>query len=179
MLSENFAGVLNERYIIHHIQHISSRSYEQVVADFERLVPPIAPNAIIEVVKTTKDQADFEQRIHELEGKSGLMAIVKLDHSAWLPRMNINGKKLRMYLIGNPLVAAVLFNIDLRIAEYAPVRLLIYENTTDGTVRLTYDLPSSVFANWKDENITAIAKKLEAKIQDVCQQVAGTFVRPS
>ena len=93
--------------------------------------------------------------------------------------MNINGKKLRMYLIGNPLVAATLFSIDLRTAENAPVRFLIYENTTDRKVRLAYDLPSSVFAHLRNENVTAIAKKLDAKIQDVCEYVAGTFVQQS
>jgi len=176
MLSDNILQ-MGEQYVIRHIEHISSHSFDQVVVDFEALVGSVEDGAFQRFAATAHDQEDFEKRVREHEGKSGFMKFLLVDHGAWLPHMGINGKKARMYTIGNPLIAETMIKHDLRVGLNVPVRLLIYENSNDGTVRLAYDLPSSLMSRLKNEDVTTAAKKLDAKLQDLCERVAGASAR--
>ncbi len=78
-----------------------------------------------------------------------------------------------MYTIGNPLIAQTMLKHDLRVGLNVPVRLMIYENNTDGTVRLAYDQPSSLMSRLKNEDVTTAAKKLDAKLHELCERAAG------
>jgi uncharacterized protein (DUF302 family) len=162
-----------QQYVVHHIEHISSHSFDQVVADFEALVGSVKDGAFQKLAATASNQEDFEKRVREHEGKSGFMQFLIIDHGAWLPLVGINGKKVRMYTIGNPLIAQTMLKHDLRVGLNVPVRLMIYENNTDGTVRLAYDQPSSLMSRLKNEDVTTAAKKLDAKLHELCERAAG------
>ncbi len=92
---------------------------------------------------------------------------------AWLPHVGINGKKARIDTIGNPLIAQTMLKHDLRVGLNVSVRLLIYENSADITARLAYDLPSSLMSRLKNEDVTTAARKLDTKLQDLCERAAG------
>jgi uncharacterized protein (DUF302 family) len=178
MISDNMLKTSEQdQYVVHHNEYISLHSFNQVVADFEALVGSVEDGAFQRLTATTNDEKDFERRVHEHEGRSGFMQFLLVDHGAWLPHVDINGKKARMYTIGNPLIAATMLKYDLRVGLNVPVRLLIYENSTDGTVRLSYDLPSSLMSRLKNENVTKAARKLDAKLQDLCERAAGISVQ--
>jgi uncharacterized protein (DUF302 family) len=173
LLSDNVLKMNEQQYVVHHIEHFSSHSFDQVVADFEALVGSVEDGAFQRLAAAANNQEDFQKRVHEHEGKSGFMKFLLADHGAWLPHVGINGKKARMYTIGNPLIAETMIKHDLRVGLNVPVRLFIYENSTDGTVRLAYDLPSSLMSRLKNEDVTIAAKKLDAKLQDLCERAAG------
>jgi uncharacterized protein (DUF302 family) len=174
ILSDNiFKMSEQQQYVVDHIEHISSHSFDQVISDFEALVGSVENGGFQRLAAAASDQKDFEKRVKEHEGKSGFMQFLLIDHGAWLPHMGINGKKARMYTIGNPLIAETMLKHDLRVGLNVPVRLMIYENSTDGTVRLAYDLPSSLMSRLKNEDVTTAAKKLDAKLQDLCKRAAG------
>jgi hypothetical protein len=73
------------------------------------------------------------------------MRFLTIDHGAWLARTGL-GAKARMYTIGNPLIAWTMIKHDLGVGLNVPVRLMIYEDAGSGTVRLAYDLPSSLMS---------------------------------
>ncbi len=174
MLSDNIRKTSKqEQYVVHHIEYISLHSFNQVVAVFETLVGSVEDGAFQRLTATANDEKDFERRVHQHEGKSGFMQFLLVDHGAWLPHVGINGKKARMYTIGNPLIAATMLKYDLSVGLNVPVRLLIYENSTDGTVRLSYDLPSSLMSRLKNENVTTAARNLDAKLQNLCERAAS------
>jgi uncharacterized protein (DUF302 family) len=174
VLSDNIRKMSEQQqYVVHHIEHISSHTFDQVVADFEALVGHVEDGAFHRLAATANNQEDFKRGVHEHEGKSGFMQFLLVDHGAWLPHVGINGKKARMYTIGNPLIAETMLKHDLRVGLNVPVRLLIYENSTDGTVRLAYDLPSSLMSRLKNEDVTTAARKLDAKLQDLCERATG------
>jgi uncharacterized protein (DUF302 family) len=174
LLSDNTLKMSEQQqYVVHHIEHISSHSFDQVVANFEALVGSVEDGAFQRLAETANDQGDFERRVHEQEGKSGFMKFLVTDHGAWLPHMGINGKKARMYTIGNPLIATTMLKYDLRVGLNVPPRLLIYENSTDSTVRLAYDVPSSLMSRLKNEDVTTAARKLDAKLHNLCERAAG------
>jgi uncharacterized protein (DUF302 family) len=178
VLSDNLLKMSDQQqYVVNHIEHISSHSFDQVVADFEALIGSIKDGAFQGLATAANGQEDFERRVRKHEGKSGFMQFFLADHGAWLPHMGINGKKARMYTIGNPLIAETMLRHDVRVGLNVPVRLLIYENSTDGTVRLAYDLPSSLMSRLKNEDVTTAAKKLDLKLQNLSERAAGVSAR--
>ncbi len=92
-------------YVVQHIEYISSHSFEQVVADFEALVGSVENGSLKLLITTAKNLEDFENGVHKLEGESGFLQFLVINHGAYLPFFGITGKKLKMYTIGNPLVA--------------------------------------------------------------------------
>jgi len=178
MLLDNILKMSEQQqYVVQHIEHISSHSFDQVVVDFEALVGCVENGAFQKLAEAANDQEDFKTRVRQHEGKSGFMQFLLVDHGAWLPHVGISGKKARMYTIGNPLIAETMLKYDVRVGLNVPVRLLIYENSTDGTVRLAYDLPSSLMSRLNNEDVTTAAKKLDAKLQELCENVAGGSTR--
>ena len=168
-----------QQYVVQHIEHISSHSFDQVIADFEALIGNVGNGTFQQATTAANDEQDFRRRIREFEGESGFMKFLTIDHGAWLPRVGIDGKKALMYTIGNPLIAETMLQHDIRVGLNVPVRLLIYENNADGTVRLSYDLPSSLMSRLMNEDVTIAAKKLDAKLHSLCQRAAGVSTQQS
>ena len=100
------------------------------------------------------------------------MRFLTVDHGAWLKHIGLSAKA-KMYTVGNPLVAATMIKFDLEVGLNVPVRLLIYEHTATGTVRLAYDLPSSLMSRLHNENVAAAARKLDIKLIALAERAAG------
>ncbi|MEJ1978350.1 MAG: DUF302 domain-containing protein [Acetobacteraceae bacterium] len=100
------------------------------------------------------------------------MRFLTVDHGAWLIHIGMTAKA-RMYTIGNPLIARTMIEHDLRAGLNVPVRLMIYEDAASGTVRLAYDVPSSLMSRLHNDNVKAAAKKLDAKLEALAERVTG------
>src|SRR5882757_8362662 len=121
-------------FTVHHNEHVSSRSFEEV-----------------------------ESQVRSREGTSGFMRFLTVDHGAWMARVGLKAKA-RMYTIGNPLIARTMLEHDIAAGLNVPVRLMIYEEPATRTTRVTYDLPSSLMSGLKNDKVTAAAKKLDARL---------------
>jgi uncharacterized protein (DUF302 family) len=55
-----------------------------------------------------------------------------------------------------------------------PTRLLIYEDIASGTTRLAYDLPSSLMSLLGNDEVTAAAKKVDAKLIALAVHATGS-----
>ena len=148
---------------VHHNEHVSSRSFEEVVSAFESAVGSVENSGFPEQLASTKSAEEFESRVKSREGKSGFMRFLTVDHGAWLARIGLNARA-RMYTIGNPLIARTMLEHDIAAGLNVPVRLMIYEDAVSRTTRLTYDLPSSLMSELQNEKVAAAAKKLDAKL---------------
>jgi uncharacterized protein (DUF302 family) len=148
---------------VHHNEHVSSRSFEEVVSAFESAVGSVENSGFPELLASTKSAEEFESRVKSREGKSGFMRFLTVDHGTWLARIGLNAKA-RMYTIGNPLIARTMLEHDIAAGLNVPVRLMIYEDALSRTTRLIYDLPSSLMSGLKNEKVAAAAKKLDAKL---------------
>jgi uncharacterized protein (DUF302 family) len=146
-----------------HNEHVSSRSFEEVVSAFESAVGSVEDTGFPELLAETKNSEEFESRIKSHEGSSGFMCFLTVDHGAWLARIGLSAKA-RMYTIGNPLIARTMLRHDIAAGLNVPVRLMIYEDAASRTARLAYDLPSSLMSGLQNEQVTAAAKKLDAKL---------------
>src|SRR5436309_957169 len=96
-------------------------------------------------------------------GSSGFMLFGTTDHGALL---RIVGQKRRavQYVVGNPLFALQMTQHDLRAGLYAPLRVLLYEGER-GRTCLEYDKPSSLFGQFGNAEIAAVAAMLDRKLE--------------
>jgi uncharacterized protein (DUF302 family) len=57
-------------------------------------------------------------------------------------------------------------------ALYAPLRVLLYEKES-GRATFEYDRPSSLFGQFGDERVRAVARELDASIEGVLVKAAS------
>ena len=124
-----------DEFTVRHYEHISARSFDEVIAAFEAGVGSVEDGGIEDDAEATRSLSDFEARIRSREGASGFMRFLTIDHGAWLARNGMNAKA-KMYTIGNPLVAWTMIKHDLGAGLNVPVRLMIYEDAGSRTVRV-------------------------------------------
>ncbi len=161
-----------DSFTVQHCEHVSQRSFEDVVAAFEAELGNIGDPAIIprEVAAATSP-ADFEARIRTYEGRSGFMRFLTNDHGAWMARVGEKAK-IRSYIIGNPLVAKTMITHDPGVGLNVPIRVVIFQTAT-GEVRLAHDLPSSLMSRLNNDEVSAAAIKLDAKLHALAELASG------
>jgi uncharacterized protein (DUF302 family) len=135
------------------------RSFEDFTATLESLLGHLDP-ASLALVATDPQRA--EQQLAAMGGYEKLMLFGVQDHGALFHLLGAP-KKARQYIIGNPLIALQMTQHDLRAALYAPLRVLVYE-AENQPLRAEYDLPSSLFGQFQNEAVTAVAQGLDAKL---------------
>ena len=81
------------------------------------------------------------------------------------------GRHAKQYIIGNPLTAIQMSQHDIKAALYAPLRLLVYEQTEGRTI-VEYDQPSTQFGQFRRKEVTQVALTLDAKLEQVLAQAA-------
>ena len=150
-------------FTVHHNEHVSSRSFEEVVNAFESAVGSVEDTGFPALLASTKSAEEFESQVKSRESMSGFMRFLTVDHSAWMARVGLNARA-RMYTIGNPLIARTMLEHDVAAGLNVPVRLMIYEDPASRTTRFAYDLPSSLMSGLKNKKVTAAAKELDAKL---------------
>jgi uncharacterized protein (DUF302 family) len=161
-----------DEFTVRHHEHISARSFGEVIAAFEAAVGSVEEGEIQDDAEATGSPSDFEARIRSRVGASGFMRFLTVDHGAWLARNGLDAKA-RMYTIGNPLIAWTMIKHELGAGLNVPIRLMIYEDAGSKTVRLAYDLPSSLMSRLGDEEVAAAARKLDAKLSALAELATG------
>jgi uncharacterized protein (DUF302 family) len=161
-----------DSFTVQHCEHVSPRSFEAVAAAFEAELGSVEDPAIIprEVAAAT-NRADFAARISAYEGRSGFMRFLTNDHGAWMSRVGVEAK-IRSYIIGNPLIAQTMITHDPAVGLNVPIRVVIYQ-TASGEARLAYDLPSSLMSRLHNDDVSAAALKLDAKLRALAVLATG------
>jgi uncharacterized protein (DUF302 family) len=159
-----------ESYTVRHVEYVSSRTFDEVVQEFETITGGLEEGGFASELAASADRADFEGRMHSYEGNSGFMRFLMLDHGQWLKLYGI-GARCRFYTLGNPLIAQTMLKHDIAVGLNVPVRLVIYEK--QGKVYLEYDLPSSLMGRLKNEEVSAAASRLDAKLEQLARRATG------
>lgn len=119
------------------------------------------------------DPVQLTERLKEMQGAEDLMIFNFQDHGLLLSLYGKAGKAIQ-YLIGNPLIAASMTHKDIRAALYAPLKVLIYEGENHA-VYVEYDLPSSQFGQFDNDDIRAVGESLDIKITNLISQADQNF----
>ena len=151
---------------IEHVKIESGKHFEEVKAALESLVPQLDPGIFALLQRGESDRAR-----KQLEGGPELSIFNSRDHGGLL-QITGRPRKAVQYEIGNPLTATRMTQHQLPASLYAPLRVLFYENDAGHAV-FEYDRPSSLFAQFGDERVTAVARELDASLESVLVKAAG------
>lgn len=145
-----------------HVNVKSQKSFEQITAAIEKQLGKFDGVAVAQAFAAKTPPAEIEAKIHAMEGSSGFMLFTTREHGQLL---SLKGKQefARQYELGNPLFALQMTQEDIRAAEYAPLRVLVYVGD-DKLTHIDYDLPSTVFGRLHNPAVDRVAHGLDDKL---------------
>jgi hypothetical protein len=145
---------------VEHIRIESSKPFPEVCAALERAVPRLDPG----ILKLLAD-GDSERVDHEREHGPELSIFLVRDHGTLL-QIAGRARNARQYDIGNPITASLMTRHQLAGAQYAPIRVVLYENEAGHAV-FEYDQPTSVFGQFGDAQVSLVARGLDLALARV------------
>jgi uncharacterized protein (DUF302 family) len=159
--------VTRKPVVVEHVRIDTARSFEEVRAELDRL-PRFDDR--IRVLLHFGDAARVKAELEKLQGAVGLTLFSVATHGDWL-QIKDRARKALQYVIGNVLISTQMTQHEPAAGLYAPLRVMLYENSA-GLAALEYDRPSTLFGQYGDERITAIARDLDLKINDLLLRAA-------
>jgi uncharacterized protein (DUF302 family) len=150
------------RISIEHVRLTVDKPFDEFTAAFEGQLGRFVPSVYEELERGGDPQA-VKARLESMAGPSGLMLFRTSNHGALL-RIVGKPRKAMQYLLGNPLIAIEMTRHAIGAALYAPLRVLIYE-AESGKTSVEYDLPSSLFGQFGDEQVDRVAESLDRKLE--------------
>lgn len=129
---------------------------------------------ILALAKAQPSEAEFTRQVEErFVGASGFMLFHVIDHSGWLPIYGIKRRAVR-WILGNPLLAITMIRHDITAGLFAPVELLVTDNSEGGGSTITYVLPSSLMVIEENKPLLDAALDLDKKLVALVAHGAGT-----
>ena len=159
--------IITERTVqVEHVRIKSTKPFSEVKAALETSVPQL-DTGIFGLLQ----RGESERARRELEQGPQLSIFNSRDHGELL-QITGQPRKAVQYDIGNPLTATRMTQHRLPASLYAPLRVVLYENEA-GHATFEYDRPSSLFGQFGDERVTAVARELDASLEGVLVKAAS------
>jgi len=150
---------------------VSSKAFEAVVAAIEAAVGQPDMREFLSATAAAATLAELETVVQRALGKTELMMFMKLDLGAVVRKeTGLYRAQIVRLLVGNPLVMKEMARHAPDAGSYAPVTILVDERS-DG-VHLSYDRMARLLAAYANPNPLAIARDLDAKIEDLLKAAA-------
>ena len=159
----------DSRFTVDHVHLATNRPFDAVTKAFEAQLGNFDGD-VRKAATASEDIENAKAKIAAMAGPSGFMLFGTSDHGALL-RLAGQKRKAIQYVVGNPVLALQMTRHDIRASLYAPLRVLIYENE-DGKTCIEYDKPSSLFGQFGNAEIDAIAAMLDRKLETLVSAVA-------
>jgi hypothetical protein len=150
---------------VEHVTLKTTKKIAEVEAALEKSIPQLDPD--IAAVLADGD----EQRATELERGAPLFIFLKRDHGILL-QVTGRPRKGLQYEIGNPHTASKMTRHRLAAGLYAPLRVMLYEDETGGSI-FEYDRPSSFFGQYGDEHVAEVGRYLDDALEAALRNAVG------
>jgi hypothetical protein len=145
-------------HVVRRLQLPLGRAYEDAIADFERLVPPMEPQRF-QALESWEDNLALCDALAPL----GLMRFASVDVLAYMRTSGTDRPGIE-YLVGNHTIAERMYRHAPAAMLYAPLRLFIYADDAGQGV-LVIDQPSTLFSSLSDKaEVTAVGRELDRKV---------------
>jgi uncharacterized protein (DUF302 family) len=155
-------------YTARHVIVPTKRSYEQVIEAIETQVGRVD---YPELEKIIAANAPLEAVADAFCGPSTFMYLAKIDQGRILA-LSGNKKKCALYILGNPLIGNQMHDVTTAVGLYIPFRLCAYEDP-QGNVFVTYDVPSSLVEQYKNEQLTTLARSFDETLKTIALSVTS------
>jgi hypothetical protein len=143
-----------------------ARSFDEVHRAVIDSVPALKPEVSEILVRGEKDKVAIARR----EWPTLWLFLVR-NHGGLLAADGRNAKAMQ-YEIGNPLTAERMTRHVLAAGLYAPLRVVLYEDES-GKAIFEYDLPSSLFSQFGDEQVAQVGRELDAELEAALQSASA------
>jgi uncharacterized protein (DUF302 family) len=154
--SKPFAG---ERIVVH-----TDRAFDDLLKTLRQLMGRATLAEINALAEEPISEGEFSFRVQErYVGSSGFMLFAEIDHGRWLPKFGINQRMVR-WILGNPLYAITMIRHDKTAGLFAPVELLVTEDSHQRGTTVTYVRPSSLMLIETNVPLLDAAQALDAKL---------------
>ena len=145
-------------------------SYDRAVEAFEAAVGRLDPKDAEALAARRAPWTEFEAAMTRAAGPSGLMILGKFDQGGVASLID-SPVHCRLYLVGNPAIAAKIVKIDARACLYVPFRVAIYAADGSHDATISFDRPSSSLGTLGQSALQPIGLMLDQKIDAVVQSI--------
>jgi len=146
----------------------SMRAFDEVCATLEAMIG----KADLRALTASASRREIEESVARTVGSSGFVIFQVFEHGLLLSVLGLRSLKARLYVIGNPLIAASMTKQHPAAALYVPLRLFVYEE--DGRTVVSYDRPSAVLSQFASREIDETAAMLDGKMSWLTAEMLGT-----
>ncbi len=157
-------NLIVETVHVEHVRIVSAKTFAEVRAALESQVPQLDPEVTVAL-----NEGDAE-RAQKLEHGAPLFIFLNRDHGALLKAQG-GARNAIQYDIGNPFTASRMTKHKLAAALYAPLRVLLYENS-NGVAAFEYDKPSTLFGQFGDAQVDKVAHELDQELEQALRRAA-------
>jgi uncharacterized protein (DUF302 family) len=152
---------------VEHIVIKTMKPYPEVKAGVEKLG---RLDDSVRALLTKNDIEGLRAALKRIAGEDGL-AIHYIAFHGDLLALKGERRPLTAYYIGNVLSAVEMTKVNPAAGLYAPLRVVVYANAEGGTT-MEYDRPSSMFGQFKDAEIDAMAQSLDQRLMTFLKKVS-------
>ena len=152
---------------VEHIIIKTMKPYSEVKAGIEKLG---RLDDSIRALLTKNDIEGLRTALKRIAGEDGLAIHYVALHGDLLA-LKGERRPLTAYYIGNVLSAVEMTKVNPASGLYAPLRVVMYANVEGGTT-MEYDRPSSMFGQFKNREIDAMAQSLDQRLMKFLKKVS-------
>ena len=157
-----------------HVSVSTGFGYHELIEAFERSVGHWNAATGASLRREAANWPKVEATVAKAGEPFGLMVMAKIDQGK-LTSLSGRMKNCTLYLVGNPVIANQIIDIDLRGSFYVPFRVAIHDGGDAGDGIISYDLPSSFLAVLDRPELIPIGKSLDEKMDKV---ISGLAIAP-
>lgn len=122
------------------------------------------------LVNTNASSDDFKTALNSMLGTGSFIRFVDIESGQYLSLCG-RTKKAKLYIIGNPLIANQMYELNPAVGLFVPLKLFVYDDYQDKT-HIAYVKPSSLLGQFDDEKILEVAQLLDQKLEEVATRAS-------
>ena len=151
------------------IEVVMEASYMNFTHAFESLVGRMPVEALSGLPSLSAQGA--REQLASYVGPLDFTLFQKLDHGAIVTALVGRPCRATTYVFGNALIAVEMTRHVARAGLYVPLRLFV-EAIDEDRVRITYDLPSSLMAEFGSPEVNDVARGLDEKVTRILDETS-------
>ena len=150
-----------------------TRPYQEIVAEFERVVPQMDLARLDDLVDTGTDAQAITVAIKAMAGESHLVRFCRIRTGDLFSVLSGTRVESVKYLVGNALIAQRIFSHALTAGLHVPFVLTFYGQ--EGKTIMEYFRPSSFLAHVStNPEVTMIGQKLDSLMTDLVHKLGDS-----
>ncbi|BAZ70623.1 hypothetical protein NIES4106_54180 (plasmid) [Fischerella sp. NIES-4106] len=148
----------------------SEKPFQEVIDAIESIVGDGKYSVFEELVAAKAPFEQVESVVESMLGQSGFMKLATFNTGGLLSLMG-KAKNVKLYLLGNPLIANQMIEQNPVVGLYVPPRLLVYDDY-EGKTHITYDKLSSILSQFDNEFILKVSQMLDQRFQEIAKAIS-------